>query len=124
MDTPDINTILSVAEYQWALICSVAMLVLSIISTCILFYKAGEPPWKAIIPLYGSYTEYKIVMGNGWLFLLLLVPIVNIVLSIIFTFKLAKAYSRGTGFGFGLLFMPLIFRLILAFSDSEYIGPQ
>lgn len=39
-------------------------------------------------------------------------------------FKLAKAFGKGTGFGFGLLFLNTIFILILGFGDAEYIGPQ
>ena len=89
-----------------------------------LFTKAGEAGWKCLIPFYNTYTEVKIVDGNGWKFLLFLIPFVNIVYGIMLTFRLAKSFGKGTGFGFGLLFLPVIFYLILAFGGAQYIGPR
>ncbi len=89
-----------------------------------IFVKAGEPGWAAIIPFYNYYILFKITFGNGWLFLLLLVPIVGFIFAIILYFKLAKAFGKGTGFGFGLLFLSIIFMSILAFDSSEYQGVQ
>lgn len=69
------------------------------------------------------YILYKIAWGNGWRFLRLLVPIANVVVAIMMLFKLAKSFGKGTGFGFGLLFLMPIFILILAFGDARYQGP-
>ena len=55
-----------------------------------------------------------------WLILLLIVPVANLVCSIIMLFDLAKSFGKGTGFGFGLLFLGIIFYSILAFGDAEY----
>lgn len=96
--------------------------VIMIVAMWKLFSKAGEPGWAAIIPLYNSYVLFKIAMGNGWLFLLSLVPVVNFVIGIMLYFKLAKAFGKGVGFGFGLLFLNPIFLLILAFGSAEYVG--
>lgn len=49
-----------------------------------IFTKAGKPGWTCIVPFYNVYKLFEIVGMNGWMFLLLCVPIVNI----IFTFKL------------------------------------
>ena len=62
--------------------------------------------------------------GNGIMFLLILVPCVGFIVQIICCFKLAKAFNKGAGFGFGLLFFNFIFMMILGFGDAEYIGPQ
>lgn len=35
-----------------------------------IYKKAGEKGWKSLIPLYNTYTLYKIVWGNGWYMLL------------------------------------------------------
>lgn len=75
------------------------------------------------MPFYNSYVLYKITWGSGWKFLLLLIPIVNLVVGIMTIFKLARSYGKSTGFGFGLLFLPFIFMLILAFGDARYGGP-
>lgn len=87
-----------------------------------IFSKAGEPGWAAIVPLYNAYVLYKIAFGNGWFFLLTFVPFVNFVMVIMLCFKLASAFGRGIGFGFGLLFLQPIFMLILAFGSAEYQG--
>ena len=89
-----------------------------------MFEKAGKPGWASLIPLYNVYCMYDIAWGTGWLFLLSFVPCVNVVVGIIMTFKLSKAYGQGTAFGFGLLLLAPIFYMILGFGDSEYIGPQ
>lgn len=96
--------------------------VIMIVAMWKLFTKAGEHGWASIIPFYSNYVLFKIAMGNGWLFLLLLVPIVNIVMEIMIWFKLAKAFGKGVGFGFGLLFLSPIFILILAFGSADYVG--
>lgn len=104
-----------------SIIC-LACLVLSIVALWRIFTKAGEPGWASIVPFYNTYMLYKIAFGNGWYFLTLVVPIVNLVFGIMLYFKLAKAFGHGTGFGFGLLFLNPIFILILAFDSSEYVG--
>lgn len=88
------------------------------------FTKAGVAGWKSIIPIYNTYILTKITYGNGWLFLLLIVPIVGFVFSIMLYIKLAKAFGKGTGFGIGLWLLSLIFLSILAFDSSEYQGVQ
>ena len=89
-----------------------------------IFEKGGEPGWKAIIPFYNLYTEYKMFWGNGWLFLLTLIPVVNIVVGFILLHKMSKAFGHGIGFTLGLIFLPYIFFIILGFNGDEYLGPQ
>ena len=50
------------------------------------------------------------------------IPLVNIVIGIIVTLKLAKVFGKDIGFGLGLLFLGFIFYPILAFDSSKYIG--
>ena len=61
-------------------------------------------------------------MGNGIKFLLLLIPIVNIVIAIKTNIKLAKAFGKDTGFAIGLIFLTPIFYAILGFGDAQYLG--
>lgn len=104
------------------LLFSFAAGILGIITYWVIFKKADEPGWAAIVPFYNLYVQFKITWGSGWKFLLLLIPIVNIVIAVMTVFKLARAFGKGTGFGFGLLFLGPIFLLILAFGDAEYQG--
>ena len=99
------------------------ILVLTIIARWKLYTKAGRPGWASLIPFYTQYCFYDIAWGTGWLFLLGFVPIVNIVVGIMVNFKLAKAFGKATGFGFGLLFLNTIFMLILGLGDAKYEGP-
>ena len=90
-----------------------------------IFEKAGEPGWAAIIPFYNAYVLFKITWGEGWMFLLMLIPIANFVIYIITMVKLARAFNRSGGFAVGLIFLAVIFYCILGFDTSSYIGvPQ
>lgn len=96
---------------------------LLIVSLWFIFQKANEPGWAAIVPFYNYYVLFKITWGNGWMFLLLLIPIANIVIAIITLVKLAKAFGKGGGFACGLIFLFYIFLPIMAFSkDIVYVG--
>jgi len=101
-----------------------AVVVLAISANWILFKKAGEPGWACIVPIYNAYVMFKIVWGKGWMFLLALIPIVNFVIIIMHSFKLARSFGKGAGFGWGLLLLSPIFYMILAFGNAEYIGPD
>jgi len=98
--------------------------ILLIIALWRIFEKASVPGWMSIVPFVNAYQEFKITWGNGWLFLLMFIPIVNIVIEIITMVKLSKAFGHGGGYACGLIFLPTIFFLILGFDDSRYIGPQ
>lgn len=100
----------------WTIVGAIAM--------WLIFKKAGEHGWAAIIPFYNMYVLYKITWGNGWKFLLLLIPIYNIILYIQTMIKLAHAYGKSTGFGWGLALLNTIFMCILGFGDAQYQGVQ
>lgn len=69
---------------------------------------------------------YQIVGLNPLLIILLFIPFINviaaIVLSIIQCIRLSKAFGKGVGFTFGLIFLSPIFLLILGFGNDKYIG--
>jgi len=100
-----------------------AIVVVEIAALWNLFTKAGRPGWASIIPLYNSYVLLKISGHSGWWLLLLFIPVLDIVLYIVWMVDLARSYGRGTGFGIGVLLLAPIFIPILAFSDSQYVGP-
>lgn len=101
-----------------------ALAVFSIVCLWRIFSKAGEPGWGAIVPFYNMYLLFKITFGNGWLFLLTLIPVVNFIMLIIAYVKLAQNFGKGGGFAVGLIFLSPIFLGILAFDDSTYTGIQ
>ena len=106
------------------LIVCIAILVIGIMAQWKIFVKAGEAGWKCLIPIYNLYIITKIATGNGILFLLLLIPIVDIVFCVWLYIQLAKSFGKSIAFGVGLIFLTFIFECILGFGSAKYIGPQ
>ena len=88
-----------------------------------IFTKAGKPGWAILIPIYNVIVLLQIVGRPVWWILLLLIPIVNIVITIIVLSDLSKSFGHGVGFTLGLIFLTPIFILILGFGNSKYVGP-
>lgn len=53
--------------------------ILSLIAYWKIFVKMGEPGWKAIIPIYSSYTLYKKIWNIKWFVITLIVEIVLVI---------------------------------------------
>ena len=94
--------------------------VLSLVSMWMIYKKIGREGWEGIVPFYSNYVLCKVLYGNGWKFLLLLVPIYNIYFIFKMYIDLARGFHKGTGFGIGMVFLPFIFQLILAFGSAQY----
>lgn len=103
-------------------IISLVLCVFVLVCMWIIFRKAGKPGWAAIVPFYNLYVLFDITWGSGMRFLLMLIPIYNIILSIQTQIRLAKAFGKGGGFAAGLIFLPYVFVPILAFSGASYQG--
>jgi hypothetical protein len=96
---------------------------IAIVTMWRVFQKAGQPGWAAIIPIYNLYILLKVVGRPGWWMLLYLIPLVNVVVHIVVSIDLAKAFGKDTAFGvIGLWLFSLIGMLILAFGDATYKG--
>jgi hypothetical protein len=103
---------------------SLALLVVVIAGMWKLFEKAGHPGWACIIPFYNIYIMLKIAGRPGWWLLLMLLPIVNILISIVLAIDIAKAFGQGAAFGFFLNFLlGGIGYVILGFGNYRYVGP-
>lgn len=87
------------------------------------FEKAGEPGWKAIIPIYNMIIVLKIVGRPVWWIVLLLIPCVSFVVYIIVANDTSKSFGKGTGFTLGLVLLSPIFTIMLGFGDAKYVGP-
>lgn len=103
-----------------AALIQLVVIVLLIVSLWKVFVKAGQPGWAAIIPLYNWYILVKIASKPWWWFLLLFIPLVNIVIVFLVFLAIAGNFGKGTGFAVGLFFLGFIFFPILAFSDAQY----
>ena len=106
-DTGMAAALIALAAAYWFV--GLILYVITVMAMWKIFTKAGIAGWKSIVPLLNTYELFKIAMGNGWLFLLLFVPIVNIVMDIMLWVKLTRAFGHGAGFAVGLIFLNTIF---------------
>ncbi|MBQ1846590.1 MAG: hypothetical protein II135_01165 [Clostridia bacterium] len=97
--------------------------IVSVVALWKVFNKAGEPGWTAFIPIVNLYKTCKIADGNGWKFLLYIIPVVNIIYYVLVNIRFAKAFGKSTAFGIGLIFFNVLFVYILAFGSARYVGP-
>ena len=101
--------------------------IVEIIGLWMVFVKAGERGWKAIIPFYNLYILCKITGRPGWWVILAIIPFVNlvwIVFSLLISLDLARDFGKGSGFGVGLWLLGFIFYPILGFGSATYAPPQ
>lgn len=97
-----------------------AVMLLMVVSGWRIFKKAGKPGWAILVPIYNAIVMLQICRRPGWWFILLLIPLVNLVIAIILAIDLAKVFGHGAGFGIGLILAGFIFYPILAFDSSQY----
>lgn len=105
------------------LILCIALFIYGTIIRWRIYAKAGKHGWAAIVPFYRQIVMYQVCGLSPWLMLLWLVPILGwiamLVIAIMKRFCLAKEFGKGSLFGFGLLFLPIIFQTILAFQPKR-----
>ena len=101
-------------------IVSIAITIVTLVAMWKMFEKAGQAGWKSIIPFYNLYIEFKFVWGSGWWFLLLLIPLVDIVVYFIHQYRLVKVFGGGIGMFILMLFLPTIATLILGLGEAKY----
>lgn len=105
------------------LVVYIAIIVLCIAGFWKVFTKAGQPGWAAIVPIYNIYVLLQIAGRPWWWLILFLIPLVNIIITAIVSFDIAKAFGKGAGFGVGLWLLSPIFYCILGFGSAQYQGP-
>ena len=123
---------------------AIVIYILLIIAWWKIFKKAGQAGWKSIIPIYNVYILCKITKINFWICFLLIPVVIGIlnalvfkdnqsisslisgvytlVIEIVISYRLAKAFGKGIGYTLGLIFLPNIFTLILGFGSAKYVG--
>ena len=132
------------AIFAVTVILSVIRYLLTAIGYSKMYRKADIAPWKAFIPVYNSYNNYKL-SWNGKMFFLsaalyILVTVLGgaealalqlaagaagialIVVMVKQNIKMAKLFGKGAGTGIALMFFPGITSLILGLGKAEYQG--
>ncbi len=109
-----------------------AIAILMIISVWIIFNKAKQPGWAAIIPIYNVLVMLKVAKKPWWWIIIFILPgffysvhvlfvilyILAIVFSIMMIHGISTNFGKGAGFTVGLVLLSVIFFPILAFDSS------
>lgn len=86
-----------------------------------IFQKAGrQDAWAAFIPIYNTFVLVDVVKKPILWFILMFIPLVNIVIMIMLIHRLSKFFGKGTLMTIVILFLPFIGYPVLAFSDAVY----
>ena len=131
-------------EQMISAVVSLVWYILALIGDWMLFKKAGKKGWHSIIPILNIYDEYDMCWkGSKGLFFLLLNVIMGVglvvqempfliaaliaglwalSLQIRQSFKLARSFGHGFGYGLFLLFFDRLGRIILGLGKSQYVG--
>ena len=121
---------------------SVIRYLLTAIGYSKMYRKADIAPWKAFIPVYNSYNNYKLSWNGKMFFLaaalyillnafansaMLALQLVSaaagialIVVMVKQNVKMAKLFGKGKGTGIALMFFPGITALILGLGKAEF----
>lgn len=94
----------------------------ALFSSWMIFKKMGRQGWEGIIPFYSDYVLCEELYGNGWKFLCILIPLYNIYFIIKLYIDWTDTFHKSTGFAIGMLFLPFIFKLILALDNTAQYG--
>jgi len=106
-----------------AVVLTVAPTVFMLVAMWQVYAKAGLPGWGSLVPFYNLFLFVKLAGKPGWWFVLMLVPVVNLVVGIILAFGVAKCFGKSGGFAVGLILLGFIFFPILAFGSAEFAPP-
>lgn len=103
---------------------SLAVSVLMIVAMWQVFVKAGKPGWAAIVPFYNIWVLLEVAGRPGWWIILFFIPLVNIVIYIIVSLDIAKAFGKSSAFGFfGLALFGFVGYPMLAWGKAKYTKP-
>lgn len=110
----------------WGVFASVTMLFSVLISlTCNNIFKVmGKNKMQRYIPVYNLFNLLDIVNLNRMCFILLVLPLSNILMIYIILYRISIIFHTNKTFSVGLLVMPVIFLPMLNFSDKLDIRPK
>ena len=102
----------------------VLLFVIYLVSWWKLFTKMGQPGWVGIVPILNAYGIYKLAGREWWWVILLFIPCINIIALWFLAADTAKLFGKELGWAILLFLLPGIGHIILAFGDSQYVGPN
>ena len=97
--------------------------VLLMVASWRVYAKAGQPGWGVLVPIYNLYLWCKIAGKPGWWVVLFFVPFLNLVVVLLLSLGVAKAFNKSESFGVLLALLAPIAVPVLAFSEVTYTPP-
>ena len=107
-----------------------------------MYAKAGEAPWKAFIPVYNTYNNFKISWNGKLFFLYAALTVVSTILGVYTegflalagtaaslgvvymivkqNVNMAKLFGKGAGTGIALMLFPGFTSLVLGLGKAEF----
>ena len=88
-----------------------------------IFKKAGQPQWKAWVPVYNQWTLLQLGGKPGWWALVMLIPIVQIVgivMLYISMYNIGLKLQKSGAFVLWAIFFPLVWYVWLAVDKSVW----
>ena len=88
-----------------------------------IFKKAGQPQWKAWVPVYNQWTLLQLGGKPGWWALVMLIPIVQIVgivMLYISMYNIGLKLQKSGVFVLWAIFFPLVWYVWLAVDKSVW----
>jgi len=63
---------------------------------CCFYKRAGYPAWYALIPFYNAYILTKIINRPWWWFILLYIPVINLLMAAVYWFQVLEVFGKNT----------------------------
>ena len=102
----------------------IGMFVIAFAGMWKMFEKAGHPGWAALIPIYNMFLLIRIAGKPDVWIVFMFIPVANLIIGILIAIEVAKRFGKGTGFGVGMILLPVVFYPILGFGDAVYQPAQ
>ncbi len=83
-----------------------------------IFAKAGKKEWQSFVPVYNLIVMLDIVKLNRFYFLLLILPITNVLIIYIMLYRLSIVFITEKKFAMGIILCAVIFLPILNYSSE------
>jgi len=97
----------------------IAAAIIGIVSIWTIYERIDERGWKSLIPFYRWVVLFSGVGLSPWLSLLMVLPGINLVVSVVLYIYMARVFRRSYFFVLGLVLLPFIFIPIIAFGEGR-----
>lgn len=106
------------------LILAAALFVGLIVCNVIMYRKAGNAGWEALVPFYSYVCMLRMIGLPWWVAFGCLIPYVNVVFNVVVMYLWLRCYGVSIPMFIGYLLLPVPFAFIITFSEKyDYLGP-